>query len=79
MIITNLTIYRSDSLDHEEVDLPLKTNFYGYVAWGEYPHSFAAVLDQEEIFRLIITKGGNCDLQVNKSFQNSNFYLSFSD
>ena len=36
----------------------------GYVSWGEYPHNFAAVLDQEEIFRLIVAKGGNVDLQV---------------
>ena len=23
-----------------------KTDYYGYVAWGEYPHNFAAVLNQ---------------------------------
>ena len=57
---------RTDSVDHEEVDIPLKTNYLGYVSWGEYPHNFAAVLDQEEIFRLIIAKGGNCDLKVVK-------------
>ena len=56
--------YRSDSIDHEEVDIPLKTNYQGYVSWGEYPHNFAAVLDQEEIFRLLIAKGCNCDLKV---------------
>ena len=55
------------------------TNMYlGYVSWGEYPMNFAAVLNQEEIyrledkdlqqinlglFRLILAKGGNFDLQ----------------
>ena len=46
------------------MDIPLKTNYQGYVSWGEYPHNFAAVLDQEEIFRLLIAKGCNCDLKV---------------
>ena len=55
---------RSDSIDHEEVDIPLKTDYTGYVSWGEYPHNFAAVLNQEEIFRLLIAKGCNCDLKV---------------
>ena len=35
-----------------------------YVAWGEYPLSFAAVLSQEECYRLILSRGGNHDLQV---------------
>ena len=38
-------------------------SFEGYVSWGEYPMNFAAVLDQEEIYRLILAKGGNFDLQ----------------
>lgn len=57
----------------------LMINMYlGYVSWGEYPMNFAAVLNQEEIyrledkdlqqinlglFRLILAKGGNFDLQ----------------
>ena len=56
-------VHRMDNLLHEEVDIPLKTNYLGYVSWGEYAHNFAAVLNQEEIFRLILAKGGNCDLQ----------------
>ena len=55
--------HRGDSKDHEPVDVPLKTNYLGYVSWGEYPMNFAAVLNQEEIFRLILAKGGNFDLQ----------------
>lgn len=53
--------------------------YEGYVSWGEYPMNFAAVLNQEEIYRcqkrgrnhfieetflrLILAKGGNFDLQ----------------
>ena len=62
--------HRTDSTDHEHVDVPLYTNylgkqkisflifktlcllFPGYVSWGEYPMNFAAVLNQEEIYRL---------------------------
>ena len=53
---------RNDSLNHEEVDVCLKTNYQGYVAWGEYPLCFAAVLGQEECYRLILSKGANHDL-----------------
>ena len=45
------------------MDVPLRTNYLGYVSWGEYPMNFAAVLNQEEIYRLILAKGGNFDLQ----------------
>ena len=38
--------FRTDSLTMEEVVLRDKTDYYGYVAWGEYPHNFAAVLNQ---------------------------------
>jgi hypothetical protein len=31
------------------VVLPLETDYLGYVAWGEYPHNFAAVLNQVAI------------------------------
>jgi transient receptor potential cation channel subfamily V protein 5 len=53
---------RSDSLEHEEVDVCLRTNYAGYVYWGEYSLSFAAVLSQEECFRLILSRGANPDL-----------------
>ena len=33
-----------------------------YVAWGEYPLCFAAVLGQEECYRLILSRGANHDL-----------------
>ena len=52
---------RMDSLDHEEVDVCTKTNYAGYVYWGEYSLCFAAVLNQEECFRLILSRGINLD------------------
>ncbi|KAG1682090.1 Transient receptor potential cation channel subfamily V member 5 [Nymphon striatum] len=50
---------RSDTLDHEWIDVNLKTNYEGYVYWGEYPLSFAACLGQEECYRLILARGAN--------------------
>lgn len=53
---------RNDSLDHEYVDVCQQTDYAGYVYWGEYSLSFAAVLHQEECFRLILARGANPDL-----------------
>ncbi|CAM1318145.1 Nan (predicted) [Pycnogonum litorale] len=50
---------RRDSLEHEWVDVNLKTNYIGYVYWGEYPLSFAACLGQEECYRLMLAKGAD--------------------
>ena len=46
-----------------EVDVCMKTNYDGFVYWGEYPLNFAAVLNQEECYRLMLKKGANHDLQ----------------
>ncbi|KAG8249026.1 hypothetical protein J6590_029376 [Homalodisca vitripennis] len=54
---------RSDSLDHEWVNLTPFTNYEGYVYWGEYPLSFAACRSQEECYRLILARGANPDSQ----------------
>ncbi|KAL4218965.1 hypothetical protein ACF0H5_021551 [Mactra antiquata] len=54
---------RTDSLDHEWVDVCEKTNYEGHVYFGEYPLSFAACLGQEECVRLLIAKGANPNLQ----------------
>ena len=54
---------RNDSLEHEEVDVCLKTNYQGYFYLGEYPLSFAAVLNQVECYRLILSRGADHDLQ----------------
>ena len=52
---------RSDSLTHERVDVALFTNYQGYVYWGEYPLYFAACLGQEECYRLILSRGADCN------------------
>ncbi|KAK3576060.1 hypothetical protein CHS0354_018329 [Potamilus streckersoni] len=54
---------RMDNQDHEWVDLCEKTNYEGYVYFGEYPLSFAACLGQEECVRLLRAKGANPNLQ----------------
>ncbi|CAG9782810.1 unnamed protein product [Diatraea saccharalis] len=54
---------RSDSLDHEWVNVQRDTNYVGYVYWGEYPLSFAACLGQEECYRLILARGADPDKQ----------------
>ncbi|KAG8202146.1 hypothetical protein JTE90_010505 [Oedothorax gibbosus] len=54
---------RNDNLAHEWVDVPLKTDYKGYVYWGEYPLPFAACLGQEECYRLLLAKGADPDLQ----------------
>ncbi|XP_052249254.1 transient receptor potential cation channel subfamily V member 6-like isoform X6 [Dreissena polymorpha] len=56
---------RTDSLDHEWVDVCEETNYEGHVYFGEYPLSFAACLGQEECVRLLIAKGANPNLQDN--------------
>ena len=33
------------------------------MAWCEYPFAFAACLEQEECYRLMLSKGANHDLQ----------------
>ncbi|KAH0821155.1 hypothetical protein GEV33_001636 [Tenebrio molitor] len=54
---------RSDSLDHEWVNVCAETNYQGYVYWGEYPLTFAACLGQEESFRLMLVRGADPDAQ----------------
>ncbi|XP_054262159.1 transient receptor potential cation channel subfamily V member 5 [Macrosteles quadrilineatus] len=54
---------RSDSVDHEWVNLTPFTNYEGYVYWGEYPLCFAACRSQEECYRLILARGANPDAQ----------------
>nr|QEQ91638.1 nanchung [Periplaneta americana] len=54
---------RTDSLDHEYVNLAPETTYEGYVYWGEYPLTFAACLGQEECYRLMLARGANPDNQ----------------
>ncbi|CAM6055221.1 unnamed protein product, partial [Sphagnum tenellum] len=43
--------------------LPVKTDYKGYSYFGEYPLSFAAILNQEECVRLLYAKGAHPDKQ----------------
>ena len=52
---------RVDVLAHEWYDLPLETDYHGYVYWGEYPLSFAACLELEDCYRLLLAKGADPD------------------
>lgn len=54
---------RTDTLEHEWVDVCSQTTYDGYVYWGEYPLSFAACLGQEECFRLVLARGADPDAQ----------------
>ncbi|XP_055856516.1 transient receptor potential cation channel subfamily V member 5 [Episyrphus balteatus] len=54
---------RYDSPNHEYVGVAPFSNYEGYVYWGEYPLSFAACLNQEDCFRLVLARGADPDLQ----------------
>ena len=54
---------RIDSLLSEWTSLPIDTNYDGYFYYGEYPLSWAAVLDQVECVRLLIAYGADLDRQ----------------
>ncbi|CAG9540766.1 unnamed protein product [Cercopithifilaria johnstoni] len=47
---------RTDSLEHEYVDLGLKTTYNGQMYFGEYPLSFAACINQSDCYRILIAK-----------------------
>uniref|UniRef100_A0A0R3RSQ5 ANK_REP_REGION domain-containing protein n=1 Tax=Elaeophora elaphi TaxID=1147741 RepID=A0A0R3RSQ5_9BILA len=47
---------RTDSLEHEYVELSLKTCYAGRMYFGEYPLSFAACINQTDCFRLLVAK-----------------------
>jgi transient receptor potential cation channel subfamily V protein 5 len=49
---------------YQEVPIfPVNTNYVGYAYFGEYPLSFAAILNQEECVRLLIAYGADPDKQ----------------
>lgn len=43
--------------------MSVATDYEGYCYFGEYPLSFAAVLQQEESVRLLIAKGADTNCQ----------------
>lgn len=50
---------RKESYITEYPTVSLKTNYDGWCYYGEYPLSFAAVLNQEEMIHLLISKGAD--------------------
>ncbi|PAV90267.1 hypothetical protein WR25_14273 [Diploscapter pachys] len=54
---------RTDSLEHEYVELSIKTNYTGNMYFGEYPLSFASCLNQRELYRLLLNFKANPNLQ----------------
>uniref|UniRef100_A0A0K0FJE3 Nanchung (inferred by orthology to a D. melanogaster protein) n=1 Tax=Strongyloides venezuelensis TaxID=75913 RepID=A0A0K0FJE3_STRVS len=54
---------RTDSLEHEYVDLPSKTNYTGRMYFGEYPLSFAACSGQVDCYRLLRAKRADPNLK----------------
>ncbi|XP_066276923.1 transient receptor potential cation channel subfamily V member 5-like isoform X2 [Branchiostoma lanceolatum] len=56
---------REDSLEHEWVKVSMETNYEGYTYWGEYPLTFAACLEQKEMFNLLRKAGANPNLADN--------------
>ncbi|MFH4977998.1 hypothetical protein AB6A40_004707 [Gnathostoma spinigerum] len=54
---------RTDSLEHEYVELSLRTQYDGRMYFGEYPLSFAACLNQVDCYRLLIAKKADPNLK----------------
>ncbi|CAF1010442.1 unnamed protein product, partial [Didymodactylos carnosus] len=54
---------RVDNFTKECPDVSIATNYQGYCYFGEYPLSFAAVLQQEESVRLLVAKGADPNCQ----------------
>jgi hypothetical protein len=55
--------FRVDNVTKECPDVSVATDYDGYCYFGEYPLSFAAVLQQEESVRLLIAKGADRNCQ----------------
>uniref|UniRef100_A0A1I7ZKR4 ANK_REP_REGION domain-containing protein n=1 Tax=Steinernema glaseri TaxID=37863 RepID=A0A1I7ZKR4_9BILA len=62
---------RTDSLEHEWVDLVHNTRYTGQMYWGEYPLSFAACTNQPDCFRLLRA----CKADPNQQDTNGNTVL----
>ncbi|KAI6210498.1 Transient receptor potential cation channel subfamily V member 6 [Aphelenchoides besseyi] len=54
---------RSDSLEHEYVDLNLRTDYSGKMYFGEYPLAFAACTNQVECYRILRSKRADPNAQ----------------
>ncbi|CAI4228757.1 unnamed protein product [Auanema sp. JU1783] len=65
---------RTDSLEHEWVDLSPNTRYNGQMYWGEYPLSFAACTNQKDTFRLL--KAFKADLNMMDTNGNTVLHLA---
>ncbi|KAK0410590.1 hypothetical protein QR680_005217 [Steinernema hermaphroditum] len=54
---------RTDSLEHEYVELNTKTNYEGRMYFGEYPLAFAACTNQFDCYRLLRMKKADPNLK----------------
>uniref|UniRef100_A0A158P7D7 ANK_REP_REGION domain-containing protein n=1 Tax=Angiostrongylus cantonensis TaxID=6313 RepID=A0A158P7D7_ANGCA len=54
---------RTDSLEHEYVELTMNTNYTGTMYFGEYPLSFAVCMNHPDLFRLLLAKKANLHAQ----------------
>uniref|UniRef100_A0A1I7U768 ANK_REP_REGION domain-containing protein n=1 Tax=Caenorhabditis tropicalis TaxID=1561998 RepID=A0A1I7U768_9PELO len=54
---------RTDSLEHEFVELTKNTNYTGSMYFGEYPLSFAVCMGHHDLFRMLLAKKANLNAQ----------------
>ena len=54
---------RFDSLTKEYPLVPVKTNYEGRFYFGEYPLSYAAVIEQLDCVKLLLASGANPNVQ----------------
>ncbi|KAI6189084.1 Transient receptor potential cation channel subfamily V member 6 [Aphelenchoides besseyi] len=54
---------RTDSLEHEYVEVALNTNYSGKMYFGEYPLAFAACTNQEDCYRILLAKKADPNAQ----------------
>ncbi|XP_072177868.1 transient receptor potential cation channel subfamily V member 5-like [Diadema setosum] len=54
---------RQDTFEHEAILVDPKTDYQGHTYFGEYPLSFAACLEQEDILRFLWSKGADVNAQ----------------
>uniref|UniRef100_A0A8R1I9L7 ANK_REP_REGION domain-containing protein n=1 Tax=Caenorhabditis japonica TaxID=281687 RepID=A0A8R1I9L7_CAEJA len=54
---------RTDSLEHEFVELSKNTNYKGSMYFGEYPLSFAICTGQVDLLRMLLAKKANLNAQ----------------
>ncbi|KAI6226461.1 Transient receptor potential cation channel subfamily V member 6 [Aphelenchoides fujianensis] len=54
---------RTDSLEHEYVELGLNTNYTGKMYFGEFPLAFAACTNQEDCYRILRAKKADPNCQ----------------